>query len=149
MMIVKESKIIYEEKRIKGIRSLKLTNPKSVYRFTTSIIGGNNSPTEYLITVALSDDAKPVSYIIMGNSSENEVSFSYTSILRFVILSGYEDFITIHNHPNDSPKFSEEDISSTLKLKKIAETIGLNLIGDYLICNGKCIKNIKIKITIK
>lgn len=139
-MIVKESTIIYKEKNI-PIKSIKLNNNKNIYKFVKYILGGANSPTEYLIVIALDQNAKPVSYIVLGCSAEDQVVFSLQSILRFVILSGYDNFITIHNHPDNSPKFSKEDISSTKELRKAAGVIGLNLVGDYLVLDGRCIRN--------
>lgn len=141
-MKIKESKIVYIEKEI-PIKSISLTTNKNILRFIKSILGYENSPTEYLIVIAL-DNAQPVAYTIMGNSAEDEVSFSISSILRFVILSGCQDFITIHNHPNGSPEFSKEDIESAKATQKAAKIIGLRLVGDYLIAGDRCFKNRKL-----
>lgn len=104
-------------------------------------MGSANSPAEYLLIVAIDDDAQPVSFTVMGCSVEDEVHFSISSVLRFVILSGCNKFITIHNHPNDVCKFSKEDIKSAIELKKAASIVGLELAADYLICSGGCLKN--------
>jgi len=143
-MIVKESKIIYEEKDIPGLRKIKLNTNNNIYKYVTSVISASNTPTEYLMVIALDDRAQPVAHYIMGNSSEVEVAFSITSILRFVILSGCDKFITVHNHPDDSKEFSTADIESALHTKKQAKIIELELIGDYLIAGNRCIKNKKL-----
>ncbi|MEO0271552.1 MAG: JAB domain-containing protein [candidate division WOR-3 bacterium] len=139
-MIIKESKIIYNEIKIPG-RPIKLKNKSSIVKFVSKVMGSVNSPAEYLIVIAIDDNAQPVSFTIMGCSVEDEVHFSISSVLRFVILSGCNKFITIHNHPNDVCKFSKEDIKSAIELKKAASVVGLELVSDYLIYSGGCLRN--------
>jgi DNA repair protein RadC len=98
-----------------------------------------NSVTEFLLVIVLDDNNTPTAYTVMGFSDEETVSFSISAILRFVLLSGYTDFILIHNHNNGYKSFSTEDKKSARDIKKAAKIVGLSLVNEFIVVDDTII----------
>jgi len=98
-----------------------------------------DSPNEKLLIIVVDSNNVPKGYYEIGATSEDEIVFSVSTIIRNVLLTGYNRFLLVHNHPDNSDKVSYEDYISYKEIKEISEYLGLEYIGDYVCSEGKLI----------
>lgn len=96
-----------------------------------------DSPNERLLIIVVDANDIPRGYYEIGATSEDEVVFSISTIIRNVLLTGYTRFLLVHNHPDNDDKISYEDYVSYKEIKEISEYLGLEYIGDYVCCEGE------------
>ncbi|OED45315.1 hypothetical protein AB836_01755 [Rickettsiales bacterium (ex Bugula neritina AB1)] len=79
---------------------------------------------------------------VIHKGTTNFVYIHTKEIIKRTLQLGACSLIVCHNHPSGDSSPSQEDINSTLDLKKICEYLQINLI-DHIIIGGKCFYSMK------
>lgn len=110
-------------------RDLHLNTPHKIAQYLSWL---EHKDQEELWIVSCNDRLQPLSQSLLAVGSQNVVYSSVRDILSLTLLQRATAFFIAHNHPSGDPQPSEADSEFTLKLRKAAELVGLNLI-DHLI----------------
>lgn len=87
---------------------------------------------EHLVCVGMEyGDIKGILISAIGN--HKEVPIYHRNLVDFLVLTGSESFIIVHNHPNGILEASEGDKQTVRVFKELAETLGVEFGGDYII----------------
>lgn len=133
-MEIYESKIIYEKRQV-DCKSFSVKNKHDLYKFCKLIINPD-SVAEYIIVIGVDSNYVPRSYYIIGGGVEDEVTFTFSTIMRYVILSGCDKFVMIHNHRCNCCEISADDVKTYRNLNKLAAKFDIEFIDDYVITNS-------------
>lgn len=88
--------------------------------------------SEHLVCVGMEcGDVKGIFICAIGNHCS--VPVYNRNLIDFLVLSGSERFIIVHNHPNGNLQASDEDKQWIPLHKQFAETIGMEFGGAYII----------------
>ena len=75
--------------------------------------------------------------IVISKGSINQSFMCNREILVEALKCDAVSLILLHNHPSGDPQPSTADISSTKKLNKACELIGISLL-DHIIIGDRC-----------
>ena len=148
---------ISELKRNKGVKDVRSLNIAALYEIQRRVLLKNseqneeNIDQEYLYnkySVKIIDQKQECLFLIVLNSkkrivyettlsrgSTNSVLFSWTDINREIITHSGKYFYLIHNHTNDNPNPSKEDIIATNDISFKAERANTPLLDHLIISN--------------
>lgn len=88
---------------------------------------------EHLICEAIDDGGHILGLLIVSIGSQSECYIHKRTIAEFVLLTGAESFIIVHNHPNNVLEASEADKATVKDLKELASLLEVEFGGDYVI----------------
>jgi len=132
--IVKESSILYKERRVKS--------PQDGYILIKGFL--EDKDREHFIMVALNTKNEPVSINVCHIGSLNSSIVHPREIMKVAILSNAASILVAHNHPSGSVTPSIEDIQVTERLKQAGELMGIELL-DHLIIGDNSYLSLKEK----
>jgi DNA repair protein RadC len=98
----------------------------------------------YLVGFNLSMDIIGIFLISVGSS--RKCFFYKKSIATFLVLSGAERFILLHNHPDGTLDVSDDDFASSFYIKSLADILEIEFIDSVIVSrNGwRCINRNEI-----
>lgn len=88
---------------------------------------------EHLVCEAIDDRGHILGLIIVSIGSQSECYIHKRTIAEFILLTGAESFIVVHNHPNNVLEASEGDKETVQCLKELASLLEVEFGGDYVI----------------
>ncbi len=91
---------------------------------------------EYFRTIAVNNKLELMGIEDVSIGSIDSASAHPREVFRSAISLGAYGIFLVHNHPSDNPLPSISDITSTEKIRKSGEIIGINLI-DHIIVTSK------------
>lgn len=104
-----------------------------IHRMLTEVFLMDRLVTERFYVVAL-DHAKKIKGIcLVGQGSANEVPTPIQSIFTFLMLTGANAFVAIHNHISDMPEPSLQDNINSNRMNMIAKICDIEFIGHMII----------------
>ena len=95
-----------------------------------------NKDKENFVVVALNTNSEVISIRTVSVGTINASLVHSREVFRFAILENANSIILSHNHPSGNLQPSNEDISTTRKLKQSAEIIGIPILDHIIIGDG-------------
>lgn len=111
---------------------LKSTN--DTYRYFAPKIG--ILPVEQFRVAVVNHRLQVIYESVIAEGGYTSVALDLRKIMREIVtVPGGTGFFVAHNHPAGSVKPSNQDIDITERIKKAAETLGLNFIDHIIVAN--------------
>ena len=107
-----------------------IQNSEDVYRYYHHLFDGETQEKMMCLFLNNKNYVLEKKVIFIGTVSQSPVH--PRDIFREAMLNNASKIICIHNHPSGFPEPSLEDRKITAKLKKVGETIGIDL-ADHII----------------
>lgn len=95
-----------------------------------------NKEKENFVVIALNTNNEVISIRTVSVGTINASLVHSREVFRFAILENANSIILSHNHPSGNLQPSNEDISTTRKLKQSAEIIGIPILDHIIIGDG-------------
>ena len=115
-------------------------NNNDNYEYELSFFGEQielqNNYVEYFYVMSYNEIGEVIGVLKISSGSRRETAIPYDTLFTYLLLTGSYSFITIHNHPNNNPEKSIEDIQSDEHLKQIAGLLNITY-RDGLIITKK------------
>ena len=88
---------------------------------------------EYMVSVNLDVQGRPISFHIAGIGSLNEVNFNIASVFKIALLQNAASVILCHNHPGGTAYPSSEDIDVTKDMVRIGKMLGIRVLDHFIL----------------
>lgn len=121
--LVKESSILYEQRRI--------NSPSVASNLMETFLDGLDR--EELIVLSLDTKNQPTTINVCSRGSINSSIVHPREVFKTAILSNAASIIIGHNHPSGDTTPSNEDLSITKRLIDAGKILGINLIDHIII----------------
>lgn len=115
--------------------NLKMNVPSSIANYYMEQV--RHLDREELVVIFVDTKCNMIKDIVISKGSINSSFISNREILVEALKCDAVNIILLHNHPSGDPSPSTADISSTKKLKKACELVGLSLL-DHIIIGDRC-----------
>ena len=98
---------------------------------------------ESFVILMLNSKQKIIKEKTLYKGTSDSLSIDVREVLHELILAKAKYFYLIHNHPDENPHPSEEDILATKAIENSAKNLGIKLINHIIVFKGgySCIKN--------
>ena len=93
----------------------------------------NQLDEEYVYIISLNCQMKPLGVFQLSHGNWFQTDVKMRELGIFLLLTGAERFIIIHNHPNGSCQPSEGDFKITNKMNEFSDLIDIQLLQHYVI----------------
>lgn len=97
---------------------------------------------EHAFVMYLDDKLKLISFEKISSGQNNSVSINKRELIAKIIKYDCTRIVLSHNHPLGDTQPSPEDFSATMDLKKLLESIGVELV-DHIIISGKSFSSMR------
>ncbi len=115
--------------------NLKMNVPSSIANYYMEQV--RHLEREELVVIFVDTKCNMIKDIVISKGSINSSFISNREILVEALKCDAVNIILLHNHPSGDPSPSTADISSTKKLRKACELVGLSLL-DHIIIGDRC-----------
>lgn len=88
---------------------------------------------EYMVSVNLDVQGRPISFHVAGIGSLNEVNFNISSVFKIALLQNATSVILCHNHPGGTVYASPEDQQSTIDMVRIGKLLGVRVLDHFIL----------------
>ena len=88
---------------------------------------------EYFYVISLSNDWKVKGIYQLGHGTSTEVRTSMRGLFIFLLLSGADSFIVVHNHVCGGLEPSPEDLEATERIQQSAALLELEFLAHYIV----------------
>lgn len=97
---------------------------------------------EHAYLIGFDNNMNIVGIFLISIGTYNKCFFYGRNIATFLILSGSERFILYHNHPNGDLNISDNDQTSLINVKLLANILEIEFIDSVIISNNgwRCIE---------
>ena len=116
-------------------------NNNDNYEYELSFFGEQielqNNYVEYFYVMSYNEIGEVIGVLKISSGSRRETAIPYDTLFTYLLLTGSYSFITIHNHPNNNPEKSIEDIQSDEHLKQIAGLLNITYRDGLIITKKK------------
>lgn len=114
---------------------LKMNVPSSIANYYMEQM--RHLEQEQLVAIFVDSKCNMIKDIVISKGSINQSFMCNREILVEALKCDAVNIILLHNHPSGDPQPSAADISSTKKLYKACELIGISLL-DHIIIGDRC-----------
>jgi DNA repair protein RadC len=77
-----------------------------------------------------------IDIITIDEGTINETAIFMREVIKEILKADANAIILTHNHPSNSLNFRDEDINTTLKIKKAVQPINVKLLDHILITSN-------------
>ena len=126
-VFIRETKIIYYGKPRKAVV---IKSPKNVYEFLKDY---ENYTEERFVALFLNIRNAIIGWQEITKGTMTETLVSAREVFRPAVISGAVAIIVAHNHPAGDVKISDQDISTTQKLKEAGDILNIKLLDHVII----------------
>lgn len=105
----------------------------------------NCEEQEYIKTLILNTQNKLMKIVTNAKGSTNASYVEMKSIFKEPIKSGAAKIIVVHNHPSGDPTPSKSDVNFTIRLRDLAELLGIELLDHVIIGENKFVSLKRMK----
>lgn len=95
----------------------------------------NKLNEEYVYVLAFNWELDLLGVFELSHGSTKTSLIKTKELYSFLLLSGSDQFIVVHNHPNGSLKISDEDSYVTSDVNAFSSLLDLNMIESIIISN--------------
>ena len=130
--------------------NLKYTD--EIYKMLNEIFKMDSLITELSYVIALDHANNPKGVCRIGQGDASETPTSMQNIFTFLLLTGANAFVLVHNHISEMPEASESDRMITSKTNIFANMFDMEFIGHMIInpngyiINGGTMDNTRRKV---
>ncbi|MCM8825690.1 MAG: DNA repair protein RadC [Candidatus Omnitrophica bacterium] len=127
---------IENEKKEKSFseKDRKITNPEFAYAMIRKKITDYKKERFFVISLNSHNRIVAIDEISIGTLEASLVH--PREAFNLAILRNAAKVIIAHNHPSDNPEPSQDDISTTKRLKEAGSIIGIELIDHIIVCKS-------------
>ena len=104
-----------------------------IYYMLNDVFKMDRLITEVSYVISFDHAKKPKGICKVGQGDASETPTPLQSIFTFLLLTGANSFILVHNHVSDMPEASKEDKQTTLQVMNMAATFSIDFIGHMII----------------
>lgn len=133
----KETKLPYLCKIKECKWNNKLNSYKKIVDFFNHTFYMNLADEEYVYILSLDMQMQPIGIFQVSHGTASTSYCNKREVALFLVLSGANNFILLHNHPSGVVKMSEDDMASINEIQKVATTLGVNYVQDLVIGGDK------------
>ena len=133
----KETKLPYLCKIKECKWNNKLNSYKKIVDFFNHTFYMNLTDEEYVYILSLDTQMQPIGIFQVSHGTASTSYCNKREVALFLVLSGANNFILLHNHPSGVVKMSEDDMASINEIQKVATTLGVNYVQDLVIGGDK------------
>ncbi len=133
----KETKLPYLCKIKECKWNNKLNSYKKIVDFFNHTFYMNLADEEYVYILSLDTQMQPIGIFQVSHGTATTSHCGRREIALFLILSGANNFILLHNHPSGVVKMSGDDMASINEIQEVATTLGVNYVQDLVIGGDK------------
>ncbi len=90
---------------------------------------------EMLSMVCLDQSCRLISWEVISSGTINVTAVNTRKVVEAVMKTSANGVVLAHNHPNGLAVPSDDDISSTIMIKNILETLSVTLLDHIIIAN--------------
>jgi DNA repair protein RadC len=121
---------IFQRLEKSDLPMLKLNDPNAIFENFRLRMGSLNH--EQLLIIKLNHQYRYQSETVFRLGSQSNIQLDYRDLFVDLLKTDTKKFILIHNHPSGDVTPSQEDIHTTIGIKKAAKELGFILV-DHLI----------------
>lgn len=107
--------------------------PDAVCRFAKNVLELDTLAEEEFYILAINSKSKVIGVFMVSHGTVNATVVSPREIFQRALLVGATNIIAIHNHPSQDSRPSNDDISTTKRLKEVGALIGVQLVDHVII----------------
>jgi len=96
-------------------------------------------PIEYMIAILINSGGDITNITTLSQGGAHSASLKVPDILRAVLIGHADAFVLIHNHPNNDPTPSRQDLETTAAIGIAANLVGLPML-DHLVVTAEKMK---------
>ncbi len=122
---------LYVEKSIKYNTDIFLST-ESIVKFMNSEFNMKNLFVEYIYVLSFNSKQKLLGVFELSHNTSTQSDVPIRELFISLLLSGAEQFILVHNHPNGCLQASIDDVSISKKIKSCANQLNI-LFDDHII----------------
>jgi len=128
---LREIEIKYKTKKVnrKKAGGEKVNSPDIVYELFSDL---QNETKEKLIVINLNAKSKIICFEVVAIGSLEAIHARPMEVFRTSVMVNAHAVVVVHNHPSGDPKPSGEDRAFTVRLKFLADNMGLEF-HDHII----------------
>ena len=89
---------------------------------------------EHSYIFCMLNDGSPIGICEVSKGDHKHTVVSINIMGRYLLLTGADRFVLVHNHPNNSCEESADDIILTNKTKELANLLDVDLEDHLIIC---------------
>lgn len=93
---------------------------------------------EIFVILMLNSKHKIIKEKLLYKGTSDSFSIDIREVLHELILARAKYFYLLHNHPDEDPNPSDEDILATKAIEKSAKSLGIKLINHLIVFKGGC-----------
>lgn len=138
--MIKEFKLVQNEHEHPSLLLIKkinkdnhLTNSNDIVDIMNRYYYLNKCTQEYVYLLSFNTNQDLLAIFEISHGSGQKSIVSIKEIITSVILSGGDNIILIHNHPNGNLNVSNDDINITNNIKYVLIPIEINLLDHIII----------------
>lgn len=143
-MKIKEYKIIQDKNlhpKLKEIQSFEykmeiLNKYWSVANVFRSIYDLDKCSEEYMYVIAFNHAGDWLGIMNIAHGGQTETTLDIKTIFIFLLLTGANKFILVHNHPSGALRISDNDYELTETIQPLAEDFGFDFL-EHMILSRK------------
>lgn len=133
--------ILVREKRMIG-RNTKHDNPEKIVELFNNNYNLSKKAEEHCYMISLDSKCHVQGIFELSHGTVNSSLLSPREILIRGLLTGASNIILIHNHPSGDPTPSNEDFTTTERIKQAGKMINIPII-DHIIVGDRCFYSFK------
>ena len=127
---IREVTAVY--KRGKGLKvPAAICSSRDLAAFGRKVIP--DGPQERFVAISLDVKNHPVGWSTQAIGSTGDCPVDVSALLRFVLLTGGNQLVCIHNHPSGEVAPSTDDLVLTDRVREAATLIGLRLLDHVIV----------------
>ena len=95
-----------------------------------------NFEQEVLVIIMLDLKKRIIKEKVLYKGTSDGLSIDVREIIQELILAKAKFFYLVHNHPDEEPSPSDDDILATKVIKKTSSNLGIKLLDHLIVFNG-------------
>lgn len=121
--------------KISNIQNLKADNPKVVFEYYSSLLGGKKQ--EHFYAIYLDNQKRVIEDKLLFIGTINKSLIHPQNIFKEAYMLDASAIICLHNHPSGNVIPSKEDINMTKKLVEIGNLFGIKVVDHIIVGSDK------------
>ncbi len=109
--------------------------PKEIAEYLTALV--STEPRECIYIMLFDEKSHVISCDFVTEGTVNASGLSPRRLVELIKLKEAREVIICHNHPGGVPQASGYDMSTTVALSRVLETVGIKLRSHYIISGRK------------
>ena len=109
-------------------------SPESVVRLMNRVFQLGHRAEEYCYLLCFNTKSKLLGVFEVSHGTVNASLLSTREIFMRALLIGAVHVIVVHNHPSGDPTPSNDDISTSRKIKDAGQLLGVKLLDSIVVC---------------